>query len=97
MDSSLLCHPKLVRHFRDIAERHNIKYQLEILSRGGTDAGGIQRSRGGVPSFTLSIPTRYVHTVNEMAAVADIEASITLLARYLEEAHTRQYGYADDL
>src|SRR5262249_50928231 len=97
MDSSLLCHPKLVRHFRDVAEKHQVPYQLEILSRGGTDAGGIQRSRGGVPSFTLSIPTRYVHTVNEMAAVADIEASIDLLAAYLEDAHTRQYGYADEV
>jgi endoglucanase len=97
MDSSLICHPKLVRHFRDVAEKHGIKYQLEILSRGGTDAGGIQRSRGGVPSFTLSIPTRYVHTVNEMASLSDIQASIDLLARYLEEAHTRDYGYSGDL
>jgi endoglucanase len=96
MDSSLLCHPKLVRHFRDVAEKNGIPYQLEILSRGGTDAGGIQRSRGGVPSFTLSIPTRYVHTVNETAAVSDIEACITLLARYLDEAHTRTYGYEDE-
>ena len=96
-DSSLLCHPKIVRHFRDIAEAKNIPYQLEILAAGGTDAGGIQRSRGGVPSFTLSIPTRYVHTVNEMAHVDDIEASITLLAAYLEEAHTRRYDYADEI
>jgi hypothetical protein len=28
-----------------------------------------------------------------MAHVADIEGAITLLARYLEEAHTRKYGY----
>jgi endoglucanase len=97
MDSSLLCHPKLVRHFRDVAEKHGIKYQMEILTRGGTDAGGIQRARGGIPSFTLSIPTRYVHTVNEMAAISDIEACIELLARYLEEAHTRAYGYEEDL
>jgi endoglucanase len=96
MDSSLICHPKLVRHFRDVAERHGIKYQLEILTRGGTDAGGIQRSRGGVPSFTLSIPTRYVHTVNEMASAADIQGAIKLLARYLEDAHTRTYGYDGD-
>jgi len=96
MDSSLICHPKLVRHFRDVAEKHGIPYQLEILSRGGTDAGGIQRSRSGVPSFTLSVPTRYVHTVNETAAVSDIQASIDLLARYLEEAHTREYGYGID-
>jgi tetrahedral aminopeptidase len=93
LDSSLICHPKLVRHFRDVAEAKGIKYQLEMLPRGGTDAGGIQRSRGGVPSFTLSIPTRYIHTVNEMADVEDIQAAIDLLAAYLPEAHTRQYGY----
>jgi putative aminopeptidase FrvX len=97
VDSSLLCHPKLVRHFRDVAQAKGIKYQLEMLPRGGTDAGGIQRSRGGVPSFTLSIPTRYIHTVNEMAHVADIQASIELLAAYLQDAHTRQYGYADEV
>ena len=97
MDSSLLCHPKMVRHFRDVAQAKNIKTQLEILPRGGTDAGGIQRSRGGVPSFTLSIPTRYIHTVNEMAHVEDIQAAIDLLAAYLEEAHTRNYGYADEV
>ncbi len=96
-DSSLICHPKLVRHFRDVAEAKGIKYQLELLPRGGTDAGGIQRSRGGVPSFTLSVPTRYVHTVDEMAHVEDIQGAISLLAAYLEEAHTRQYGYADDI
>lgn len=96
-DSSLLSHPKLVRHFRDVADKNGIKYQLEILPRGGTDAGGIQRSRGGVPSFTLSIPCRYVHSVNEMCHVDDIEASIALLAAWLQDAHTRTYGYADDL
>ena len=96
-DSSLLCHPKLVRHFRDVAEAKGISYQMEILPRGGTDAGGIQRSRAGVPSFTLSVPTRYVHTVNEMANVNDIQAAIDLLAEWLKEAHTRQYGYQGDI
>ncbi len=74
-----------------MAEKHGIKYQLEILSRGGTDAGAIQRSRPVSRPFTLSLPTRYIHTVNEMASVADIEATTALLARYLEDAHTGQY------
>lgn len=97
MDGSLICNPRLVRHFRDVAEAHDIPYQLEILPKGGTDAGTIQRSRGGVPSFTLSIPTRYLHTVNEMANVRDIQACIALLARFLEEAGSRGYGYAEEL
>jgi len=92
MDGSTLTHPKLLRHFRDLAERHGIKYQLEILSRGGTDAGAIQLSRAGVPTFTLSLPTRYIHTVNEMASIADIEATTALLARYLEDAHNGKYN-----
>ena len=96
-DSSLICHPKLVRHFRDVAQANAVPYQLELLEGGGTDAGGIQLSRGGVPSFTLSTPTRYVHTVNEAAHVGDVQAGIDLLAAYLEDAHTRSYGYAADV
>ncbi len=86
MDSSLICDPRIVEAFRDIAEREGIAHQMEILPAGGTDAGGIQRVRAGTPSFTLSIPTRYVHTVDELAATSDIEACYTLLARFLEQA-----------
>ncbi len=93
MDSSLICHPKLVDHFRTIAEDKGIKHQMEILSRGGTDAGSIQRLHGGIPSFTLSIPSRYVHTVNETVHPDDVQACIDLLARYLEEAHVGNYAY----
>jgi putative aminopeptidase FrvX len=93
MDSSLISDHRLVRHFRDLAHQHGIPYQLEILPRGGTDAGGIQRVRAGVPAITLSIPARYVHTVNEMVAESDVEACANLLARYLEVAHTYDYAF----
>lgn len=94
MDSSLICHPKVVSHFRDLAEKNGIKYQIELLPAGGTDAGGVQRLNGGVPSFTLSIPTRYVHTVNETVHKDDVQASIDVLARYIEDAHNGDYTYA---
>jgi len=85
MDGSLICDPRLVEAFRAIAEREGIAHQMEILPAGGTDAGGIQGVRAGVASFTLSVPTRYVHTVNETVSTADLEASYTLLARFLEQ------------
>ena len=75
-----------------MAKQHNIPYQLEVLPRGGTDAGAMQRTREGSPTITLSTPTRYVHTVNEMIHQADLQASITLLARYLEDAHNGDYS-----
>ena len=95
MDSSVLVHPKLLRHFRDLAEANDIRHQLEILPRGGTDAGAMQRARGGSVAITLSIPTRYVHTVNELASTADIAACVALLARFLEDAGSRDYAFGE--
>jgi putative aminopeptidase FrvX len=93
MDSSHISNYKLVQHMRQLARANDITHQLEILPRGGTDAGAMQTSRAGMPAITISIPTRYVHTVNEMCAVPDVQASIDLLARYLEHAHEGKYAY----
>ncbi len=93
MDSSSISDPRLVRHFRDLAREENIPFQMEVLPRGGTDAGAMQRSRTGLPVITLSIPARYVHTPNEMVSETDVEAAVRLLARYLEAAHTFDYAF----
>lgn len=93
MDSSLICHPKLVDHFRKLADKNKIKHQIEVLPFGGTDAGGVQRLHGGIPAFTLSIPCRYVHTVNETVHGDDVDACVDLLARYIEDAHNGDYTY----
>jgi endoglucanase len=86
MDAASISDPRLVDAFRRLAEKHNITHQMEILPRGGTDAGAIQMSRGGVPVITISIPVRYVHTANEMAAVEDVHATVDLMARFLQTA-----------
>lgn len=93
MDASLICNIKVVDHMVKVAEKHGIKHQMEILPLGGTDPGAIQRLHGGIPSITLSVPTRYVHTVNETVHKDDVQASIDLLAKYIEEAHEGDYSY----
>src|SRR5438093_29298 len=82
MDSSSISDPRLVRHFRDLARREHIPFQMEVLPRGGTDAGAMQRARMGMPVITLSVPARYVHTPNEMVSETDVDAAVRLLARY---------------
>ncbi|MBA3431563.1 MAG: M42 family metallopeptidase [Actinobacteria bacterium] len=93
MDSSSISDPRLVARFRELAEQHDIKHQMEILPRGGTDAGGIQLSGAGVPVITISIPIRYVHTVNEMALASDIDATVDLIARFIESTHELQLDW----
>jgi len=85
-DSASISHPGMVKAMKKLAEENDISYQMEILPRGGTDAGGLQMANDGAAVITLSIPTRYVHSVIETAHKEDIEATINLLAAFLEKA-----------
>jgi endoglucanase len=93
LDSSFIAAPKLVEHCRKLAEKHRIPHQLEILPRGGTDAGAIQRAGDAVPSITLSVPTRYLHSTVETIYGPDLEATVDLTARLLETAHEVDLTY----
>jgi endoglucanase len=86
-DSQSISNPQLVRKLKEIAEEKGIKYQMEILPRGGTDAGALQLTREGAAVATISIPTRYIHSVVESAHKKDIEAAIDLLAGFIAVAH----------
>lgn len=80
MDSSTICDYRMVNYMKNIAKKYKIKWQPEILTKGGTDTAGIQRmTAGGAISGAISVPTRYIHQVIEMANKNDILASIDLL------------------
>lgn len=85
LDSSAISHPGLVREMTNIATKRKIRHQMEILPRGGTDAGGMQRVREGVPVITLSVPTRYIHSSVELVSKTDVQATTRLLATFVEE------------
>lgn len=78
-DSSVICHPMVKNFMVETAEQRGLAYQLEVLERGGTDAGAINLSRQGVPSGALSIPCRYIHTPSEMVDAGDVSAAVELL------------------
>jgi endoglucanase len=84
MDSLTISDRSFIDEFEAVAKKHKIPFQLSILPRGGTDAGPMQRSRGGYRAMTLSVPTRYIHTVTECIHKRDLQAAIDLLAAWLE-------------
>ena len=80
MDSSAICDYRMVRYMKETADKNNIKWQPEVLTGGGTDTAGMQRmSTRGVIAGAISIPTRHIHQVIEMANKEDIRAAIELL------------------
>ncbi|MBU1050092.1 M42 family metallopeptidase [Candidatus Bipolaricaulota bacterium] len=85
-DSASISHPGMVKAMKKLANEKGIPYQMEILPRGGTDAGALQMAHDGTAVITLSIPGRYVHSVIETVHKLDIEATINLLTAFLENA-----------
>lgn len=84
MDRGSISNPELVQELLAAGERAGVKTQREVLPFGGTDAGAMQLSRGGVRVGTLSIPCRYVHSACETIDLRDVEAAKALLLEYLK-------------
>lgn len=91
MDSYSISNPKLVDHLKRIAKQKKIKMQMEILPRGGTDAGALQRAKGKAAVVTISIPTRYAHSTVETCNKGDIQSCIDLLAAYILDNGKKDY------
>jgi len=91
MNSSVIAHRGLYRFLKELADKNNISYQIDIMERGGTDAGSIQKARCGVITGGISIPSRYIHSVVEMCHIDDIEATIQLLVCFLENVHKADF------
>lgn len=86
MDAGTICDYRMVKFMKQTADKHNIKWQPEILTAGGTDTSGIQRmTEGGSIAGAVSIPTRHLHQVIEMANKDDIQGSIDLLSACLTD------------
>jgi endoglucanase len=94
MDSSTICDYRMVAYMKKTADKYKIKWQPEILPAGGTDTAGIQRmTPGGAISGAVSIPTRHIHQVIEMANKNDIRASIDLLKHSLQDLDTYNWTF----
>ncbi|KAI9550147.1 hypothetical protein GHT06_003519 [Daphnia sinensis] len=86
MDSMTICDYRMVEFMKQTADKQAISWQPEILTAGGTDTAGVQRmGKQGAIAGAISIPTRHLHQVIEMAHKKDIADSIALLKACLEE------------
>jgi len=90
MDRSVVVHPGLLRLLQETAEAEGIAIQYKAPAIGGTDAGAIHLTRGGVPSAVVSTPCRYIHSPASILNLNDLENVLRLVAaalRRIERAH----------
>lgn len=84
MDSSVICHPEVVKALEQCAQDKGIAVQRDIIRAGGTDAGPIHVTRTGVRTGGISIPCRYIHTPTEMADLADVQSCVDLAVAFAQ-------------
>ncbi len=94
MDAMTICDYRMVDFMKKVATNESIDYQLEILTAGGTDTAGLQRmGKNGSIAGAISIPTRHLHQVVEMAHINDINLSIKLLSACVQAINTYDWSH----
>ncbi len=96
-DSSMVGHKGMRDFTIELAEKHNIPYQLTHLKRGGTDGGKMHLTRSGVPSIALCVPVRYLHSHTSIMHEDDYKALVDLIEKMVlaldeETVKTITYG-----
>ncbi|HWQ88763.1 MAG TPA: M42 family metallopeptidase [Desulfitobacteriaceae bacterium] len=74
VDRTTLYSPKLIQYVAELARRKNIPLQLRRGSSGGNDAGRIHITKTGIPTVSLSVPCRYIHSYVSVINEKDFKA-----------------------
>jgi putative aminopeptidase FrvX len=83
MDRSIIVDPRILNFLQQTAEKNNIPYQVKTQLGGGTDAGSIHTTWGGVPSGVISVPCRYIHSPTAYLNRDDYDNTLRLLQAVL--------------
>jgi len=79
MDRATIADRRLVTLLTDSAQEEDIPFQFRQPGGGGTDAGVIHKTRAGIPSISVSVPSRYAHTAIGLARIDDWANTLRLL------------------
>ncbi|MFW5945194.1 MAG: M42 family metallopeptidase, partial [Bacteroidota bacterium] len=94
LDSTAIADYRMVEYLKEVAGRHDIKWQPEVMSKGGTDTAMVQRmTKSGSIAGAVSIPTRHIHQVIESIHKKDIQSGIDLLKYSLLELDQKNWSH----
>ena len=83
-DTSMLPNLKLRDLLIDVAKENEIPVQFDVLSGYGEDGAEMQRSRGGVPTINIAVPTRYLHSHYGIISRKDFDRTVDLVTAVIQ-------------
>ena len=84
-DGSMIANKDLVQQIIEIAEKEEIDYQFRKSTRAGTDGGAIHLTKEGIPTATISVPCRYIHSPASLINLNDYQNTIKLVDQFCQE------------
>jgi endoglucanase len=78
-DATAIPNRKLLELVMDTAKKLKIGLQFESVERGGTDAGKIHVNAEGVPSISMGVAARYIHSHVSIIDRRDFDRTVRLL------------------
>jgi endoglucanase len=94
LDATAIADYRMVDYMKGIATKHNIKWQAELMAKGGTDTGMVQRmTKSGSIAGAVSVPTRHIHQVIESVHKEDIITTVEFLKLCLTELDQKDWSH----
>lgn len=84
-DASMISHKGLRELVVQTAEESDIPFQYTSMPGGGTDSGAIHLTADGVPSLSITIATRYIHSHAAMLHRDDFENAVKLIVEVIKK------------
>jgi putative aminopeptidase FrvX len=91
LDASMIPNISFRNFVVEMAEKHNIPYQIEVMTGGGTDAGKFHLFKKGVPSIVIGVAARYIHSHVSMVSKKDLENAVKLLVEVIKGLDENTY------
>lgn len=84
-DASMISHKGVRELVIETAEENNIPFQYSSMPGGGTDSGAIHLTANGVPSLSITVATRYIHSHAAILHRDDFENAVKLIVETIKK------------
>lgn len=84
-DASMISHKGVRELVLETADENNIPYQYATMAGGGTDSGAIHLTANGVPSLSITVATRYIHSHAAILHRDDFENAVKLIVETIKK------------
>lgn len=84
----MFTHPAIKARLLKIAQKEQIRYQKDVMTKTFLDSSQVHLTAGGIPGGSICFPRRYAHGPVELSHLNDIKGGLELLIKFIKSLET---------